>query len=206
MIKAHINKHYLYVFRRYIDFIMRSDFHEVKVIGEWKSEGRSSLIIGNHISWWDGFWGLYVNDLFLKKNMYCMMLEEQLAARKILTKMGAFSIKPGTRDVVESLSYAAALLDDTKNSVLMFPQGKINSRYNPNFGFERGIEKLIEMKPGTQVLFFATFVDYFSNRKPTLFFYLKEMTDEDKDGNKNIQQIYQVFYGESLKHQSQLTS
>jgi hypothetical protein len=204
MIKANYSKHVLDVFSRYIDFIMKSDFHEIKVIGEWKKVEKSSLIIGNHVSWWDGFFGMYINKHFLGKKFHFMMLEEQLSVRKMATRIGAFSVNPGARDVVQSLRYAAELLDDTGNSVLMFPQGKIHSIYNSTFTFERGIEKILKLAPQSQLLFYAAFIDYFSNRKPTLYFYIKEISGDEELHSASLQQLYQSFYDKSFEQQSKL--
>jgi hypothetical protein len=133
-----------------------------------------------------------------------MMLEDQLSVRKMATRIGAFSVKPGTRDVVESLHYAAELLDDTDNSVLMFPQGKIHSIYHSTFYFERGIEKILKLAPKCQLLFYTAFIDYFSNRKPTLFFYIKEIPVDEELQSSSLQQLYQSFYNESFKKQMKL--
>jgi 1-acyl-sn-glycerol-3-phosphate acyltransferase len=204
MIKA--RHHWLIAgfFDRYIDRILKKDFHSISVEGEWKPVDKGSLIIGNHISWWDGFFAIYLNNRFLKKRFHLMLLEEQLNERKFFAKAGAFSINPGSRDVVESLRYAASLLNQPDNSVLVFPQGILHSLYNPTFTFERGIEKILRMAPQCQLLFYAIFVEYFSQRKPSLFYYLKEVEMVGPLSKDQLQELYQSFYNESLTHHSQL--
>jgi hypothetical protein len=205
MIRASYSPHVSDFFSRYISFILKSDFHQIIVNGAWNPEQKGSLIIGNHVSWWDGFFGLYLNNRFLKKKFHFMMLEEELSLRKKATWIGAFSIKPGSREIIESLRYSSELLSNRSNSVLMFPQGKINSIYNSTFNFEQGIEKILKLTPQCQLLFYAVFVDYFSNRKPSLYFYLKEVPADEALLQGNLQQLYQSFYDESFELQSKLT-
>ncbi|HPR33075.1 MAG TPA: lysophospholipid acyltransferase family protein [Prolixibacteraceae bacterium] len=180
--------------------MIRRDFHEVLIEGLWKPDKKGTLVIGNHISWWDGFWGLYLNNLFLKKKFHVLMLEEQLTQRMFLNKAGAFSIRPGTRDMVKSLEYTRNLLKDNKNMVLFFPQGKIESMSNAEIHFEKGIDRIVGKNENTQVLFYAAFVDYFSNRKPSLYFYLTEAEKVPSD-TEELQSLYACFYRDACKKQ-----
>ncbi|MEO1448923.1 MAG: hypothetical protein AAFV07_05305, partial [Bacteroidota bacterium] len=59
------------------------------------AKDKSILLVGNHISWWDGFWPIWLNARHIGKQYHVMMLEEQLRPRMFMTKGGAFSIQPG---------------------------------------------------------------------------------------------------------------
>ena len=73
------------------------------------------------------------------------MLEEQLKKNWFFQYTGGYSIKKSTRSVVESLNYTAELLENNKNLVLMFPQGKIQSMHRSEFVFEKGIERILKL-------------------------------------------------------------
>ena len=201
MIKASHHPVVVSFFNRYVSHIMRKDFYEIHINGRWNSDRKGSLIIGNHISWWDGFWGLYLSNRFLHKRFHVMMLEEQLQQRLAFSRAGAFSMRPGSRSVVDSLDYASSLLNNPGNAVLIFPQGILNSLYNRTFTFEKGIDKILKQVPDCQILFYAVFVEFFSQRKPSLFFYLSEVDQSDK---RILQQQYQDFYDHCVAQQAQM--
>ena len=50
------------------------------------------LLISNHISWWDGFWAMYINLKVLKRKFHFMMLEEQLRKYWFFNYTGGFSV------------------------------------------------------------------------------------------------------------------
>jgi 1-acyl-sn-glycerol-3-phosphate acyltransferase len=200
MIKATHHWFYTAFFDRYIAFIVKRDFKKIELEGVWPQSDKASLIIGNHISWWDGFWVLCLNKKLLKKKLHVMMLEEQLEQRRFLAKFGAYSIQPNSRTVIETLNYTVDLLSDANNSVLLYPQGKFGSVVQNEFHFERGIEFVLKKCPPVQLLFYAAFVDYFSNRKPTLYCYLKEI-EYGAYSLAEMNELYQTFYNESRKLQ-----
>lgn len=148
------------------------------------SPERSVLLIGNHISWWDGFLAMEANRQIWRKKFYVMMLEDQLEKRPFMRQTGAFSVKPGSRDVITSLQYAADLLADPRHIVLIFPQGKIHSQHDRSFRFGAGVERILRHCPTTQIVFFASFLDYGSYPTPTVRLYSqlaishKDLTDE----------------------------
>jgi len=185
-----------WLFSHYLNCILKRDFQKIVINGSWTNNKESYLLIGNHISWWDGFWALYLNNNLLKKKIYVMMLEEQLKSRKLLSRLGAFSIQPGTRSVLKSLDYAAQKLRGTGNLVVIYPQGKISPITANHPHFFSGIEKILNPSSGNEVLFYAVFVDYFSNRKPSLYFYLGEAAIENNK-SEELEEKYYQFYEES---------
>ena len=48
-------------FNWYLDAILKKDFSRIDVVGEWLVDEGSYLLIGNYVSWWDGFWVYYLN-------------------------------------------------------------------------------------------------------------------------------------------------
>ena len=201
MIKAKHHWFYSRFFNWYVPRILKSDFHTIEIDGKWSDVGKPALIIGNHISWWDGFWALYLNNLFLKKKFHAMMLEEQLRTRKFLSKTGAFSIDPGKRSMFETLEYTVQLLESPNNAVTVYPQGRIASMTSPLFEFGSAADRILKKSPHVTVCFYAAFVDYFSERKPSLFFYLEQVDPKNVEA-KGLAELYRDFYYRSVKNQA----
>ena len=180
-------------------------FQEVRVEGEEEYKKGSILLIGNHISWWDGFFALWLNQQVFQRNYYVMMLEEELNKRKFMRQGGAFSINPGNRSIVESLSYTTSLLNDPGNLVVVFPQGKIHSQYETDIVFQPGIGKILDRVEGkTQVVFYAAHMDYLSYPKPILHFRLKSYVHQKGNSSSVIENAYREHYRRSLAAQREM--
>jgi hypothetical protein len=194
MIKA---KHHPIVynfFKIYVPWIIRRNFHKVHVTGHFPDKNKPVLVIANHISWWDGFWTVHLILNLFHRKFHFMMLEDQLRKARILNLAGGFSIQKGSRSMLESLKYAVELLSDNRNLVLVFPQGKFTSIYDPSFQFEKGLERIVKEVSGkAQIFFQANLIDYFSHKKPSLFIYLKEC-DQLQPDIGSIQDLYNAFY------------
>lgn len=126
-----------------------------------------------------------------------MMDEHELLKRKIFTKTGGFSIQKSSRSIIESLEYAGKLLQNPKNLVLMFPQGKLFSMYSEEIRFEKGISR-IKLNDQSSIFLMVQMIEYFQNPKPTSYLYLKEVSSME-----NLETQYNDFYKKCLdKHRS----
>ncbi len=205
MIKA---KHYwLYhlFFRSYFRYILTKDFRKTEVIGEYKDRNLPLLVIGNHISWWDGFFPYELNSRLFKRRFHLMMLEEQLRKIKFFRRLGAFSIDPGNRSVLESVNYATEILRCRDNILVLFPQGKIHSQYETNIEFQKGWFRILKNAGNpVNVVFIAFMTDYFSYRKPTLFTYIEEYPQTSGFVFEELYCSYNKFYQRSIIKQTQL--
>jgi 1-acyl-sn-glycerol-3-phosphate acyltransferase len=162
-------------FKFYATYKIWGHFNSVTISDGFTDKGLPLLLICNHVSWWDGFWVMYANLKVFHRKFHFMMLEEQLRKYKFFINTGGYSVKKGSRSVIESINYTIELLTDSKNLVMLFPQGKITSIYDQSFHFERGIERILKAVNGkVQIVFLANLVDYFSNEKPSLSIYLQE--------------------------------
>lgn len=194
MIKA---KHHLLVysfFRWYAHVKMKSHFNSVKIEENIDVSNNAVLLIANHISWWDGFWCLFLSTTIFKKKFYFMMLEKELRKRWLFSYSGGFSVPHGGRSMLESINYTADILLDKKNLVLMFPQGKMHSMYNDQVKFQKGIEKIIEkttVKP--KLVFMVSMTEYFEHQKPDIYFHMKEFDNTDYSVAE-IEKAYNSFY------------
>jgi len=181
-------------FQCYTLWKIKRNFSGVFINGDYSEKNLPVLLISNHVSWWDGFWAMYLSMKSFHRKFYYMMLEEQLKKNMFLNKTGGYSIKKDSRSILETLDYTAELLSDKKNLVLMFPQGKIESIYTPAIRFEKGIEHILKKVKGRiQILFLVNLIDYFSNPKPGLYIYFREYEGSDFD-SKNLQKEYNDFY------------
>lgn len=186
----------------YTRWIVGRHFHEVLFNQVQVDQNKAVLLIANHFSFWDSLILYIVNLKVLKKKFYVMVREETTIHLKYLKYGGAFSVKKKSRDMLESLDYASELLKDPRNLVLIFPQGKIHSNFVEDIRFEKGIMRIIESaKNPFQLIFAATFVQYFKHRKQSATVYLK---DEDHEG-KNFEQLkndYQQYYDQTKSEQT----
>lgn len=207
MLKA---KHHCLIypfFRRYTLLLMKRNFHSVNVIRTniSRNENLPVLMIANHISWWDGFWAMYLNLKVFHKKFYFMMLEDQLLKFRFFQWTGGFSIKKKSREMIESLQYAAKILDNPDNLLLIFPEGKLQSLYNPLHVFEKGIERIVQgHEDNFQLVFVANFIDYLSHKKPDLYMYVSEYQG-NVFSHSELQEAYNFFYGNCLDIQKSKT-
>jgi len=188
-------------FRYYSKWLMKKNFAAVEFVDDPGQTDRPVLIIGNHFSWYDGFFMNYYNSLVLGKKFHVMMLEEQLKDRMFLNKTGAFSIKPGSRDVLESLNYSASLLSDPGNMLLMYPTGEIQSGYVSSFRFMKGLDKILKGND-PEIRYYACMVDYFSERKPSAWIYFHLPPRECRD-TECLEEEYNKFYQACIDRQNE---
>ncbi len=175
----------------------------MRIVGEIQKKNLPVLLISNHISWWDGFWAMYINLKVLHRKFHFMMLEEQLLKFRFFNYTGGFSVNKKSRSIIETLNYTTELLSDKENMVLVFPQGEIQSQHNQSFHFEKGLERILKDKRDKiQIVFLANLVDYFSNRKPGIYFHLQENNNIVND-MADLQQQYNLFYVQSVEKQKQ---
>ncbi len=181
-------------FKGYALWKIRINFHKVKIIGDLAEKDLPVLIISNHLSWWDGFWVMYLNLKIFHRKFWFMMLEEQLKKHMFFNYTGGFSIKKGSRSIIETLDYTVGLLKNRENLVLIFPQGEIQSIQTRNIRFEKGIDHIIsKVKGQAQIIFLVSMVEYFSNSKPTLYMHVSEFTGSDT-GIIDTEKAYRMFH------------
>lgn len=192
-------------FVRFFGFYSRNGlqrhFNDVRFECSVNVTDRPVLLIGNHFSWWDGFIAYRINDLFLHKQFHVMMLEEQLEKRPFLNKAGAFSVKPGSRTVVETLRYASGLLHDAENMVAVYPQGNITSIHRRPVRFERGTERIVAgASDKLIVLFYVALPDWYSEQKPGMYVRVIEYTSRERTA-ADLEDAYNIFLEECISNQ-----
>jgi len=199
-------KHWLITpfFSLYIGWIIKRSFQAVNFNKVTLHPAKAVLLIPNHFSWWDGFLLYYLNKIHFKKQFRIMVLEETMREVKFFKYLGGFSVTKNSREVVESLQYAADLLNDPDNLVVIFPQGKLYSNFVESVNFEKGLFKITEMATADfQYLFAAAFTENFDQKKPSVSIGFKVMQRDDVSGD-NLQNAYQQHYDQTRQRHTQL--
>lgn len=185
--------------------LIRRHFERVELVGDVLPTTGSILLLANHISWWDGFWVAYLNAKRFGRLFHVMMTEEQLQKHRYFSQCGAFSIRKGHRSQVDSLTYAASLLEAPANLVLLFPQGVIHSLYQVPLRFEKGVGQVLAKVANTDchVVFQLSLPDYLATKKPGLTLYYERYTGP-RDNLDQVEAAYQTFQTRCLHRQSLL--
>ncbi|MGO4878783.1 1-acyl-sn-glycerol-3-phosphate acyltransferase [Pedobacter sp. AJM] len=193
-------------FSWYISFILKKDFAGFKYNNLQPDDDASILILANHFSWWDGFFIFHINKKLFKKQFHVLVNAENYNQVGFLKYLGAFAAESSGKDVLGMLNYAAKLLEDKNNLVLIFPQGKLHSNHLKNITFEKGVMQVIKScQKRFNIIFAATFIDYFSNRKPTAQTYLQRWESEEYMSLQLLKSAYNKHYDQSAVKQTQLT-
>ena len=101
MIEANHRWFYVWFIRVYTAVNLRLNFRKIIIEGDTVvPEDKPLLLVGNHFSWWDGFFAYYLNYTLWRRKFHVMMLEEQLEKRMFLNKVGAYSVKRGSRSEI----------------------------------------------------------------------------------------------------------
>jgi 1-acyl-sn-glycerol-3-phosphate acyltransferase len=176
-----------------VERLTERSFNALRLIGEPARlpAALPAVLIGNHSTWWDGFFVYLLNKRFFHKTLYVMMLEEQLARYHFFRRLGAFGIRQGhSRSVVEALSYSAVLLKDAGSLLCMFPQGELTPYRKRPVLYRRGLEKIVRMHANPVTLLpLAMRCEHLGERLPEAFFLMgrpRELAAESFPGVKAL--------------------
>ncbi len=160
----------------------------------------SVLLLQNHFSWWDGFFGSYLAYMVLHKSYHVMVQEDQLRKHWYFRYKGAFSIRKKSRDIIESINYAAEQLNDPKNMVMIFPQGRLQSMHTDDIKIENGVYKLIKSVHGPcQIIYCAAVVDFLESFKPSVTFHLLDCGNANEIQPTQLEQMINDFHKNALQ-------
>ncbi len=202
MINARHQPLYVAFFEMYSGWMMKRHFREIKIVNRTVVKNTPVMMIGNHFSWWDGFFTCYINRHIFHKRLHIMMLEDELRKRMFLNKAGAYGIRKKSRDAIRSLDYTATLMKDKQNMVVLYPQGEFESVYRYPVTFRKGIEVAArQLTEDYQLVFYAALIDYFSFRKPTLTLYLEDTHQSVAQSADKLEKAYNDFLKECYSKQ-----
>lgn len=193
-----------WILHHYVQWSLGRHFHQLRSDPIGIDKNKSVLLVANHFSYWDALILYTICFKFLKKNFHVMVRQDTTPQLKYLRFGGAFSISKKSRDMLGSLHFAAELLDDPKNLVLIFPQGKLYSNFVNEINFEKGLTKVMDAANGKfQLVFAATFIQYLKHKKPTAMVYLKNQ-DYEKKSLEDLKNAYQMHYQNTKLQQTEI--
>jgi len=199
------NKLFRWFFSRYIKALIRRNFQAVYFNSIKIDSEKSVLLVANHFSWWDGFILYYLNDKLLKKKFHIIVLKETMKKVKFFKYLGAFSVNKNSRSVLQTLNYAAQLLNEPSNLVVIFPQGKLYSNFVTKVNFEKGIMKVLEqVNDKFQLVTAVTFVEYLRHKKPSANVYLQTIPPTKFENITELNDIYQQHYNTAQQQQTEI--
>ena len=144
---------------------------------------------------------IHFNHNILHRKYHFMMLEEQLASRPFLKRAGAFSIKRGSRTVVESIKYASTQLYDNRNLVVLYPQGTNASIHRKPVRFEKGAERIIAgASDKLMILLYVALPDWYSGKRPGLTVRVIEYSARERTIT-DLEESYNIFLNECVARQ-----
>lgn len=155
------------------------------------------MVIANHSSWWDGFWVLLMNQLFFKKLFHVVIEEKQLLKYTYFRKTGGFSLKQEKESLRDTLSYACNILSDSRNLLLVFPSGVLDSMHNRNIVYKKGVQYLFDHSE-CDLLMVNNIVDYGAHKRPALFVY-SQLYYRDSSQPLNLVDGFEKFLEESRR-------
>ena len=171
------------------------------------NDNEAVLLLANHFSWWDGFLLFLINKKVFKKQFHVLVTSEDYLHVSYLKYFGAFAAESNGKDVVKTLAYAGTLLDDPRNLVLIFPQGRMRSSHARSISFEKGVIQVINAsKKKFQLVFSVILSDYMNNRKPEVEAYLSIWPTEEYISMQLLKSEYNKHYSAALSKQSQKAS
>lgn len=183
-------------------WVLPRKFKEIHVHEVELKPDHSILLLQNHMSWWDGFFGSHLCYAYFHKRYHVMVQEDQLKKFPFFRYKGAFSVKKNSRAVLESLSFASGLLNDPENLVLMFPQGRLQSMHTGEITFEKGVFRLMEQVKGPcQVIYCATVIEYLESFKPSVHLHLLDCGVTGELEIEELPKRVSAFQREALQKQ-----
>ncbi|MCS6990967.1 MAG: lysophospholipid acyltransferase family protein [Chitinophagales bacterium] len=178
----------------YVPWLLHRHFEAVHFLDVPNIANRAVLLLSNHQSWWDPFLVIRANQRYFHKKYFVMMLEHELRRRPGVRQAGAFSIKPGSRSILNSLEYATTVLQNPQHLLHIFPQGRISSPCSAAITFRRGIRYILEhAEPQYQICFTALFLHYFNKPRPEAFAFFR-LVNEQSPSFASLNKSYQDFY------------
>ncbi len=187
-------------FRWYGNILIRRNFQEVRIESSYSEQQLPVLLLMNHFSWWDGFFASYLNDRIFRRRFHFMMIEEQLKKHWYFRYTGGFSVRKNSRSVIDSLHYAAELLENKNNVVLIFPQGQLQSHHKHEFTFQKGVVTILKKcTRAISIVLGAVFIDFRSFKNPSLFLYLQSYVNNSSVISlSDIENTYNTFFQNCL--------
>jgi len=132
------------------------------------------------------------------------MLESELSRHRFFAKLGAFSIAPTSKGMLESLRFATEVIKQPNNLLVFYPQGKLYSQHHMALEFQKGIERIVEQSDTFRLLMCANLIDYYAYPKPSITIHLQEYERLQDFSLTQFQLTYNLFLKQSIHKQDKI--
>ena len=197
MIKAEHKKWAKLIFDVYLERLLKANFNRFILVNDLPKipENESIIITPNHFSWWDGFFIYFLMKKYSNKKFHIMMLEEQLKHYWFFQKLGAFSIKiENPKSIISTFNYTKELLADSKNMVIIYPQGEIEDYNKRPVTLKKGLHNILKDKESkVSVLQIGFKIYYGQGKNPDVVARFGELLSAE-----NLSSNY-MLYGETFR-------
>ncbi|HSA06743.1 MAG TPA: lysophospholipid acyltransferase family protein [Candidatus Gastranaerophilales bacterium] len=198
-IPAKKNKLFVKIIDYLFELMIKKNFCSVRVKNKQNYELRNpefaSLFYGFHGCWWDGPIATILCRKLYNCNFYMMIKE--LRRFPALAMAGGFSIEKESAH--ESINYSVKLLENSENTLWIFPQGKV---YPSNFrplNFEGGIAHICKKIKKLNLIPVACNYTFLRGEKPEILIeigkpiILEEGIKRKKDFLCCLQREFELF-------------
>jgi 1-acyl-sn-glycerol-3-phosphate acyltransferase len=195
----------------FIGWLLRRRFNKLLIRDVDIKPGYSYLLMANHFSFWDGFFGIYLSFKLIDKKqkikgLYTMSLKKQMEKKPWLKYFGSFSVEPGRRSIDDSLDYAASLLNTPGNVLIYYPQGNLETSHIRHIEFKDGVYEIVTRTKGNcQLLWSSNITDYFESLKPSISFNLLDCGTNDDFDFEVLKQKVNDFHLQAIKKNVRFT-
>lgn len=149
---------------------------------------QATLLLCNHISWWDGAWMLLWNHKRLFKSFHVLMLARELEKRPFLRSLGAVGLLQG-RQLPQTVAELSGICRKPNGLLLIFPQGEIRAAQEGPIRFQMGLLKRLPLEE-VQLAFAFNAVEYGNKVRPAVFHFIEAIQSTPVE---SIEKEYEAF-------------
>lgn len=171
-IMADRSEFWLNIFDKVFSYMTKKAFYSYRVKGaenfELRNKSKANIFFATHGCWWDGIIAFLLLRHITKTNLHMMI--QGLRRFPLLSKAGGFSVeKDSPQASIRALQYAINILNDSKNSLWIFPQGRVcPPDYRP-LEFANGISYLCNKLDGINLIPIAHRYNFVREDRPEVF-------------------------------------
>lgn len=201
-IPANRNELAVKIFDKLFESMFKKNFTSIRVKNKQNYYLRNSdyanLFYGFHGCWWDGPLAAFICRKLYNCNFYMMI--KDLYRFPFLSKIGGFSIeKNSLYGKLKSINYAVKLLQNPKNSVWIFPQGRLYPLDYRPIKFESGVSHICSRLKGVNLIPIAYKYTFIQKAKPEVFveigrpIIVNGQINEKKEFTKKIEEEFTML-------------
>lgn len=125
------------------------------------------VVVSNHSSWWDALLAFFLSYYVFKREMYGVMVEEQLRRYDIFRYAGVYSVdRDSNREARTFLRYTREVLDGRDRLLWIYPQGDLISNEQTPLVFKKGFAQIVTHLSKVHLLKIIASYDFWIESKP----------------------------------------